>query len=238
MKICPLQEVEYELKHIGCAERFLREDEEEHMREKAQTHLLMMATTSAKMNQDFQGKLQEQERKLQEQERKLQEQERKSQEQERKSQEQERKSQEQERKSQEQERKSQEQERKSQEQERKSQEQERKFEEQERKFEEILVVQCKESEEKMKLKSEIADLKKMCGLCGVVTSFTMDNFSKEKAKDKPGDWKSRPMYIYPFGYKFCIGIDANGRYAGRGINRCPAEVTNYSKIHSRAYQPI
>ena len=95
MKICPLQEVECELKHIGCAERFLREDEEEHMREKAQTHLLMMATTSVKMSQDFQGKLQEQERKSQEQERKSQEQERKSQEQERKSQEQERKLQEQ-----------------------------------------------------------------------------------------------------------------------------------------------
>ena len=214
MKICPLQEVECELKHIGCAERFLREDEEEHMREKAQTHLLMMATTSVKMSQDFQGKSQEQERKLQEQERKSQEQERKSQEQERKSQEQERKSQEQERKLQEQERKSQEQEkklqeqeRKSQEQERKSQEQERKLQEQERKFEEMLVVQRKESEEKLKtLKTEIADLERIW----ILRSFTMDNFSKEKAKNEYGDWKSPPMYTHVCGYKFCIGIDANG----------------------------
>ena len=221
MKICPLQEVECELKHIGCAERFLREDEEEHMREKAQTHLLMMATTSVKMSQDFQEKLQEQERKSQEQERKSQEQERKSQEQERKlqeqekkSQEQEKKSQEQERKLQEQERKSQEQERKSQEQERKSQEQERKSQEQERKFEEMLVVQRKESEEKMKaLKTEIADLKRMCG---VFWGFTMDNFSKEKAKNKWDDWKSPPMYTHVCGYKFCIGIDANGYGDNRG----------------------
>ena len=179
MKICPLQEVECELKHIGCAERFLREDEEEHMREKAQTHLLMMATTSVKMSQDFQGKLQEQERKSQEQERK-----------------------------------SQEQERKSQEQERKSQEQERKLQEQERKFEEMLVVQRKESEVKMKaLKTEIAGLKRMCG---VFWSFTMNKFTKEKAKDKYSDWKSPPMYTHVCGYKFCIGIDANGRNGGRG----------------------
>ena len=235
MKICPLQEVECELKHIGCAERFLREDEEEHMREKAQTHLLMMATTSVKMSQDFQGKLQEQERmsqeqerKSQEQERKLQEQERKSQEQERKSQEQERKLQGQERKSQEQERKlqeqerklqeqeekSQEQERKLQEQERKSQEQERKLQEQEEKFEEMLVVQRKESEEKMKaLKTEIADLKRTCG---VFWSFSMDNFSEEKAKNICDDWKSPPMYTHVCGYKFCIGIDANGYGDNRG----------------------
>ena len=166
MKICPLQEVECELKHIGCAERFLRKDEEGHMREKAQTHLLMMATTSVKMSQDFQGKLQEQERKSQEQERKLQEQERKL------------------------------------------QEQERKLQEQERKFEEMLVVQRKESEEKMKaLKTEIAGLERMCG---VFWSFSMDNFTKEKAKDKSSDWKSPPMYTHVCGYKFCIGIDANG----------------------------
>ena len=304
MKICPLQEVECELKHIGCAERFLREDEEEHMREKAQTHLLMMATTSVKMSQNFQGKLQEQERKSQEQERKsqeqerklqeqerkseeqerklqeqegklqeqerksqeqerklqeqeeksqeqerksqeqerkLQEQERKSQEQERKSQEQEEKSQEQERKSQEQERKSQEQERKSQEQERKSQEQERKLQEQERKsqeqerksqeqerksqeqerklqeqkekFEKMLIVQRKESEEKLKeLKTEITDLKRMCG---VLWSFTKDNFSKERADD----WKSPPMYIHMCGYKFCIGIyNENSWTSGKYVN--------------------
>ena len=205
MKICPLQEVECELKHIGCAVRFLREDEEEHMREKAQTHLLMMATTSVKMSQDFQGKLQEQERKLQEQERK-------SQEQERKFQEQERKSQEQERKLQEQERKLQEQERKSQEQERKLQEQERKLQEQEEKFEEMLVVQRKESEEKMKeFKTEIANLEKMCG---VFWSFTMENFRGERSKVKNNGWKSPPRYTHVCGYKFCIGIGTRGN----GVN--------------------
>ena len=205
MKICPLQEVECELKHIGCAERFLREDEEEHMREKAQTHLLMMATTSVKMSQDFQGKFQEQERK--------------SQEQERKSQEQERKLQEQERKLQEQERKLQEQERKSQEQERKFQEQERELQEQERKVKEMLKVQREEQDEKQKteheqLKTEFVNLKSI--ICRPSWSFTMDNFSEEKAKDEWDDWKSPPMYTHVCGYKFCIGIDANGFGSTRG----------------------
>ena len=75
-------------------------------------------------------------------------------------------------------------------------------------------MQRKESEEKMKaLKTEIADLKKMCG---VFWGFKMGNFSKEKAKDKHDDWKSPPMYTHECGYKFCVGIDANGRNAGRG----------------------
>ena len=40
--------------------------------------------------------------------------------------------------------------------------------------------------------------------------FTMDDFSIEKAKNKYDDWKSPPMYTHPCGYKFCVGIDANG----------------------------
>ena len=44
----------------------------------------------------------------------------------------------------------------------------------------------------------------------------MKNFSKEKAKDKLDDWKSPAMYTHVFGYKFCIGVDANGHVRGRG----------------------
>ena len=40
--------------------------------------------------------------------------------------------------------------------------------------------------------------------------FVLSNFSLEKHKDQPDDWKSVSMYTHPFGYKFCIGIDANG----------------------------
>ena len=63
LKICRLQQVECQFKQIGCLEKFSREDLEEHMREKAQTQ---MATTSVKMQQEFQTKLQEQEGRFEE----------------------------------------------------------------------------------------------------------------------------------------------------------------------------
>ena len=44
----------------------------------------------------------------------------------------------------------------------------------------------------------------------------MNNFSKEKAKGKCSDWKSPPMYTHPGGYKFCLGIGANGDRDSRG----------------------
>ena len=74
MKICPLEEVACEFEHVGCSGKFRREEEEQHMREKSQTHLVMMATACEQMKQDFQSKLQEQERKFEDQERKFEEQ--------------------------------------------------------------------------------------------------------------------------------------------------------------------
>ena len=44
----------------------------------------------------------------------------------------------------------------------------------------------------------------------------MENFSLEKLKDKVDDWMSPAMYTHVCGYKFCIGIAANGRGASRG----------------------
>ena len=46
--------------------------------------------------------------------------------------------------------------------------------------------------------------------------FKMESFSKEKAKDVISDWKSPAMYTHVCGYKFCIGVDANGNVGGRG----------------------
>ena len=46
--------------------------------------------------------------------------------------------------------------------------------------------------------------------------FLMANFSKEKAKDKIDDWWSPAMYTHDGGYKFCIGVDANGYLGGHG----------------------
>ena len=38
----------------------------------------------------------------------------------------------------------------------------------------------------------------------------MRNFSKEKKKDQYSNWKSPAMYTHVRGYKFCVGVDANG----------------------------
>ena len=47
-------------------------------------------------------------------------------------------------------------------------------------------------------------------------NFEMNNFSAEKTKDKNDDWKSPAMYTHMCGYKFCIGVDANGFGSGHG----------------------
>ena len=57
-------------------------------------------------------------------------------------------------------------------------------------------------------------------MTGLNRRFEMKNFSKEKAKDKPYDWKSLAMYTHVCGYKFCIGVDANGSGTTRGIGLC------------------
>ena len=49
-KICPLQEIECEFKHVGCEGKFRREKEEEHIKEAVQTHLTMMAAALLKVN--------------------------------------------------------------------------------------------------------------------------------------------------------------------------------------------
>ena len=46
--------------------------------------------------------------------------------------------------------------------------------------------------------------------------FFIKNFSKEKEKDRTGEWKSPIMYTHLHGYKFCIGIDANGHGVSQG----------------------
>jgi hypothetical protein len=195
--------VECEFKDIGCFEKFRREDLEEHMRDKAQTHLSMMAATSVKAQQEFQAKLQEQERMFgekcsaqqQEFQAKLQEQEKRFGEKCSAQQ----------------------------------QELERKLGKQERDFKKMMKELERGLGEKMKrqevefeeykkgTETELEDLKRRCGMSW---KFTMENFSKEKAKDIINDWKSPPMYTHPGGYKFCIGIDANGYRDshGEGVN--------------------
>ena len=44
----------------------------------------------------------------------------------------------------------------------------------------------------------------------------MESFSKEKAKDAFSNWQSPAMYTHVSGYKFCIGVNANGCWGGHG----------------------
>ena len=48
------------------------------------------------------------------------------------------------------------------------------------------------------------------------SEYTLENFSMEKAKDKPNTLEYPPIYTQDCGYKFSIGIDANGFGSSRG----------------------
>ena len=98
------------------------------------------------------------------------------------------------------------------------QEQEKKFEEkleqQRKKFKEQL--QQQERKQNEKLEHNKTRLETLERLCGLNWKFTMENFSAEKARDRINEWKSPPMYTHVCGYKFCVGIDANGFGESRG----------------------
>ena len=83
LKICLLQELESQFKHVGCDEKFIRDNKEEHMKKMTQSHLVMMITAFTKMEVAYHMNLEEQERRFEEQERRFKEQERRLTEQER-----------------------------------------------------------------------------------------------------------------------------------------------------------
>ena len=190
-----------------------------------------------KKRQQQERKLEEQEKKQDEQKKKLVQQEKKLEEEEKKRQQQERRLGEQERKLGEQEKKLDNQNKKLKEQEKKliDQKNERKKEEQKlkQKIEELNTVQQQKLDEHKQLLQqqfnsklqmleqmlkEVADksvqnegkLSMMSSMFNFNRRFDMKNFSREKAKDKECDWKSPAMYTHVCGYKFCIGVDANG----------------------------
>ena len=196
-----------------------------------------------KKRQQQEKKLGEQEKKQEKQEKKQDEQTKKLVQQEKKLEDEDMKRQQQERKLGEQEKKLDDQNKKLKEQEKKliDQENERKKEEEKlkQKIEELNTVQQQKLDEHKQLleqqfNSKLQMLEQMLkevvdksvqneGKLSMMSSmiyfnrrFEMKNFSREKAKDKVSDWKSPAMYTHVFGYKFCIGVDANGCDRGRG----------------------
>ena len=71
-------------------------------------------------------------------------------------------------------------------------------------------------EEEKKLKQNLDEQKKVLEDMTLKRNFEMKNFSQEKAKNIYGDWYSPAMYTHVYGYKFCIGVAANGWGDGRG----------------------
>ena len=257
MKMCRLEEVECELRGVGCGGRFLREDQEEHARQNGQKHLTLTASLAMETKEQLQQKLLELDQIHKEEEEKLK------------------------KKIEEQAKNMVEQEKKLVKQDQKLKQQEKKLEELELKLS-IQEREYKEGDQKLKVEVEentkalndqqrrheaethtsnktIEDLKhkltvfeqnhqgkieaiskklqeleddileatvrsdrnktlisQLSAITPLNRRFELTSFSFEKEKDKYSNWKSPAMYSHPWGYKFCIGVDANGCNVGHG----------------------
>ena len=264
MKMCRLEQVECELRGVGCGGRFLREDQEEHARQNSQKHLTLTASLVVETKEQLQQKLLELDQRHKEEEEKLK-----------------RNIKEQEKMVLEQEKKLEEklcvqemvvagqavelgeqgnllsvQKKKLDEQDKKLENQETRLGDLNRELEEPKRIkdQCNiqvdiQRKEIMELEKKVQALvqeskyqMQMISLevVSLTRVFKMNNFSFEKSKDKLGDWRSPAMYTHVGGYKFCIGMDANGRDSGRGRGICvevyamPGEFDDQLKWPARA----
>ena len=73
MKMCDKEELECCFSHAGCPGKFLREEEEKHMEEKAKKHLSLMATTTLKILVEIEKDKERSKEMVREQEKKFQE---------------------------------------------------------------------------------------------------------------------------------------------------------------------
>ena len=240
MKMCRLEEVGCEFSGVGCDHRFRREDQEEHTRQNSQKHLTLTASLAVEAKEQLQQKLLEQVKEHREEEeslkRKAEEQEKKLEEQEKKLEEQEKKLQSQERKLRELGKEIEEQKQKliAQDNTREKAEQKMKMMEEQNKVQKQKLAEQKQLLEHLNLMiqklgdvvKEVVDksiendwtVSKLLSMTGLNPRFEMKNFTREKDKDKPGVWKSPALHTHVSGYRFCIGVDANGFNDGRGCS--------------------
>ena len=259
MNMCRLEEVKCEFSGVGCDDRFRREDQEEHTRQNSQNHLTLTASLAVETKEQLQQKLLEQDKKHEGEEEKLrqmiEEQEKRVEELKKNlaSQEKEQKQLEKEKKQLEMKLASQDKDKK--ELEKKLVNQDKEHKEQEKTLKE-------EQEQKLKKQKEFLE-QKLLGLEEMILgltkksdqnesnvfklsnmifkrTFEMKNYSAEKAKDKVDNWFSQSMYTHASGYKFCIGVDANGDASGHGksiyvsIVATPGEFDDQLKWPARA----
>ena len=195
MKMCRLQEVGCEFSGVGCDGRFIREDQEEHTRQNSQKHLTLTASLAVETKEQLQQKLLEQDKKHKEEEEKLRQ---KIEEQ-------------QEKRLIEQEKTLNEHQKKLNEVEKRFQDQDRDHKEEKKMLKQILEEQ---GERQKELEQNFLKLSQSFN-----RRFRMESFSKEKAKGVNSNWQSPGMYTHVSGYKFCIGVDANGRGRGAGYGK-------------------
>ena len=91
---------------------------------------------------------------------------------------------------------------------------ERKFHEQEQKFELILQSYLEKLDQKLAAVEQRIELNTLS--LGLNHTFFLEHFSVEKSKNKVDKWKSPAMFTHVGGYKFCVGVDANGCLGCRG----------------------
>ena len=199
MKMCRLEEVGCEFSGVGCDDRFRREDQEEHTRQNSQKHLNLTTSLAVETNEQLELKLQEQDKKHKEAEEKLL--------------------------------------LKIEELEMKIEKQEKKLEARDNQYKEGVVqklteqkkvlenlfdsrLQCLEQTLLELTKQTEVKITKLFATIYARIEFDMKNVSKEIAKGIVDDWKSPAMYTHEYGYKFCIGVDADGYAGGYGNAMC------------------
>ena len=220
MKMCRLEEVGCEFNGVGCEERFRREEQEEHTRQNSQKHLILTASLAAKTNKNLLDWSAEDKEEKQLLKQKVEEQQKMLKSQEQKLNKQEQKMKYQNLKIKDQEQKINDQELTLREQKlllgglKQSVQQLRSLVQDKDKKQEA---ECGRLEQKLIRDQQLTLLYHCHGLTNTkMRSFLMANFSKEKATDIVHDWWSPAMYTSDGGYKFCIGVDANGYRGGRG----------------------
>ena len=250
MKICRLEEVVCEFSGVGCDGCFLREDQENHARENSDKHLTLTASLAIETKDSLIKKLLNQDERHKEEEQKLREK-IKEQEQQLTKQQYQLTDQQQQITQQQKliagqqlihENITEKQQQQITYQQQQIHEQQQQITEEQSKVHQTeqdiqrLRQQLQGHEKKFaEVLKFIESLEQTLYVTGIKHSFVMTDFTKEKLKDKPGDWKSPAMYTHTRGYKFCVGVDANGSDGGRGnsINAemwvMPGEYDNWLK---------
>ena len=184
MKMCRLEEVECELRGVGCGGRFLREDQEEHTRLNSQKHLTLTASLAVETKEQLQQKLLELDQRHKEEEEKLKN------------------------KIEDQEEKLEHQEEKLEEQEEKLEKLEEKLE----KLEEKLEQQEKNQEERIKIQVQLYlfqadELQKLNRAMFFNQRFEIKNFSSQKHQQII--WMGPDNHTHLAGYKFRVSMCKN-----------------------------